>query len=203
MNATPDATPDPDADRTGDTAGAATTEAGGAVAGGRSDANAEVAGTAEPATATSPGGRVRPVDLRDYVEPVPGEATCRRVYATTQLAVDVWCVEPRQATPPLHHPDRDVSYTVIAGRSWFVTDEGEVGLDPLGAMLVPADVVHGFENRAPDPLIVLATSAPPGELPEDPPVATDGAAITLPREKGRVRAAVEALLGTQGRPGPA
>jgi mannose-6-phosphate isomerase-like protein (cupin superfamily) len=152
---------------------------------------------------TSPGsldtgmGRVRPVDLRDYVDCVRGEATRVRVFQTAALAVDVWCVEPRTGTEVLHHPDRDVAYTVIAGRSWFVTDDGEVGLDPMGAMLVPADVVHGFENRSPDPLIVLASSSPPGEGGVDVPVGSAAEAVHPEREGGnRVRKVVESLLGT-------
>jgi uncharacterized cupin superfamily protein len=70
-----------------------------------------------------------------------------------------------------------VTYTVLAGRSWFVTDEGEVGLDPLGSMLVPAGTVHGIDNRAPDPLIVLAVSSPPDETPPSSPVSDDGRAV--------------------------
>lgn len=140
---------------------------------------------------------VRPVDLRDYVNCVRGEATRARVFQTSQLALDVWCVEPRTATPPLHFVDQDVAYTVIAGRSWFVTDDGEVGLDPMGAMLVPADVVHGFENRSPDPLIVLASLSPPGQEAEDVPVATTGDAVHQERPTTpRVRRVVESLLGT-------
>ena len=144
------------------------------------------------------GARVRPVDIRDYVDPVRGEATTRRIFATEQLAVDVWCLEPRTATQPLHLPDRDISYTVLAGRSWFVTDEGEVGLDPLGAILVPADVVHGFENRSPDPLMVLASSAPPGDAPVQPPVDDSAVAVQQLRDGSRLRNAVESLLGTSG-----
>jgi quercetin dioxygenase-like cupin family protein len=140
--------------------------------------------------------RVRPVDIRDYVEPIRGEATTRRIFATDQLAVDVWCLEPRTATAPIHLPDRDISYTVLAGRSWFVTDDGEVGLDPLGAILVPADVVHGFENRSPDPLIVLASSSPPGDAPVQPPVDDAALAVEHPRDTSRLRSAVESLLGT-------
>lgn len=141
--------------------------------------------------------RVRPVDLRDYVDCVRGAATRVRVFQTGALALDVWCVEPRSGTEVLHHADRDVAYTVIAGRSWFVTDDGEVGLDPMGAILVPADVVHGFENRSPDPLIVLASSSPPGEGGEDAPVATETDAVHLPQEgSSRVRRVVESLLGT-------
>lgn len=140
---------------------------------------------------------VRAVDLRDYVTCVRGEATRVRVFETDVLALDVWCVEPRSGTEPLHHPDRDVAYTVIAGRCWFVTDEGEVGLDPMGALLVRADVVHGFSNRGPDPLIVLGSSSPPGDGGEHPPVSTSAAAVHEQRTSpGRLRRAVESLLGT-------
>lgn len=113
---------------------------------------------------------VLPVDLRDYVRFDEQAATRVRVFATDHLALDLWCIEPQQATGVLHDPDRDIVYTVVGGRSWFVTDQGEIGLDPMGAMLVRAGVVHGIDNRAPDPLIVLATSSPPGEAPADPPV---------------------------------
>ena len=119
-----------------------------------------------------------------------------RVFATDRLALDLWCIEPHQATPVLHLPDRDVTYTVVGGRSWFVTDEGEVGLDPMGSMLVPAGVVHGIDNHAPDPLIVVAVSAPPSDDPEDQPTETTAAAIRLERsEPGLLRRAVERVLG--------
>lgn len=127
---------------------------------------------------------VRPVDLRDHVVCAPGAATRTRVFETDQLALDLWCVEPRISTEVLHHPDRDVTYAVIAGRSWFVTDQGEVGLDPMGAVLVRAGVVHGFENRGPDPLIVLASCAPPGAEGEDAAVASDADAVHHPRRRG-------------------
>jgi quercetin dioxygenase-like cupin family protein len=100
-----------------------------------------------------------------------------RVLWSPHLALDLWCLEPRQATRTLRLPDRDVTYTVVGGRSWFVTDQGEIGLDPMGALLVPAGVVHGIDNRAPDPLIVLATLAPPGDERPAAPVASDGAAV--------------------------
>lgn len=142
------------------------------------------------------GPRVRPVDLRDYVDFSEEAARCVRVFATDHLAVDLWCIEPQQATAALHLPDRDVTYTVVGGRSWFVTDQGEIGLDPLGSMLVPAGVVHGIDNRAPDPLIVLAVSSPPSEEGEDAPVSSDAASIRYETDDGGpVRRAVERLLG--------
>lgn len=139
---------------------------------------------------------VRPVDLRDYVRFVDGEATRVRVLAADRLALDLWCLQPQTATSPLHLPAEDVTYTVLAGRSWFVTDDGEVGLDPLGAMLVPAGVVHGIANRAADPLIVMATCAPPSADPEQEPVQrTDAAVHRDDGSPGLVRRSLDRLLG--------
>ncbi len=137
---------------------------------------------------------VRPVDLRDYADFDRDEATRVRVMATGGLALDLWCLEPQQATPVLHYEDSDVTYTVVGGRSWFVTEEGEIGLDPLGAMLVPAGVVHGIDNRAPDPLIVVATMTPPDEHDEDAPVVAAGEAVR-DDEPGGIAAALRRGLG--------
>lgn len=125
---------------------------------------------------TSSAGRSLPVDLRDWVRFTPGAAVRVRVQRTAALAVDLWCLEPAQATDVLRCSG-DVTYTVLAGRSWFVTEDGEVGLDPLGSLLVPADVAHGIDNRAPDPLIVLAVSSPPDVEPVAAPVSDAGVAI--------------------------
>lgn len=140
--------------------------------------------------------RARPVDLRDYVDFSREAARRTRVFATARLAQDLWCIEPQQSTPVLHHEDTDVTYTVIAGRSWFVTEEGEVGLDPMGSLLVPAGVVHGIDNRGADPLIVSATSAPPGSPEEeDEPVADTQAAIRDDDQYARRRRTVAGALG--------
>ena len=146
-----------------------------------------------------PARRVRPVDLRDYVRVSEREATRTRVYTTDQLALDLWCVEPQQATPVLHESDRDLTYLVLGGRSWFVTDDGEVGLDPMGSMLVPAGTVHAIDNRAPDPLVVVAVSAPPSDEPETTPEHAPGLAVReRDDERGLLRRLAESLLGTSG-----
>ena len=111
-----------------------------------------------------------PVDLRDWVQFSTTAATRVRVLRTAHLAVDLWCIEPRQATDVLLLPTSDVTYTVLAGRSWFATADGDIGLDPLGALLVPAGTAHGIDNRAPDPLIVMAVSSPPDAALPDAPV---------------------------------
>lgn len=157
----------------------------------------EQADPAPDAEAPTAPEAVRAVDLRDYVDFSPDAAVRVRVFATERLALDLWCIEPRQATPVLHEPDRDVTYTVIGGRSWFVTDEGEVGLDPMGALLVRAGTVHGIDNRGADPLIVAASSAPPTAQPESTPVDERRAAVRV-RRPGRLRRAIETLLGTRG-----
>jgi quercetin dioxygenase-like cupin family protein len=146
-------------------------------------------GTFDPATPL-------PVDLRDWVRFSTSEATRVRVLRTAQLAIDLWCIEPRQATDVLTLPEADVTYTVLAGRSWFATAEGDIGLDPLGALLVPAGTAHGIDNRAPDPLIVLAVSAPPDATAPEPPVSDAGTAV---RDDPAPGGGLRSVLGRIGR----
>lgn len=137
-----------------------------------------------------------PVDLRDHVDFSPEAARRVRVVASSRLALDLWCLEPGQATPVLLHDAVDVTYTVLGGRSWFVTDEGEIGLDPLGAMLVPAGTAHGIDNRAPDPLIVVAVSSPPDAADTLVEVAAPGPAVRRdPRGRGGLARTVGRILG--------
>jgi quercetin dioxygenase-like cupin family protein len=143
-----------------------------------------------------------PVDLRDWVRFSTSEATRVRVLRTSQLAVDLWCIEPQQATDVLTLPDADVTYTVLAGRSWFATADGDIGLDPLGALLVPAGTAHGIDNRAPDPLIVMAVSSPPDASSPERPVSAAGTAVRTDPVAGAGAAAggwVREALGRIGR----
>ena len=123
-------------------------------------------------------GEVLPVDLRDWVDFSLEEARRVRVFRTAAMQQDLWCLEPQQATEVLRYERTDVTYTVLAGRAWFVTEQGDAGLDPLASLLVPAGVTHGIDNRAPDPLVVLAVGAPPGDLVEpDEPLTRLGQAL--------------------------
>lgn len=143
----------------------------------------------------TPTGEVRPVDLRDYVDFSPAAATRVRVFATDRLAQDLWCIEPQQSTGVLQHPDADVFYTVVGGRSWFVTEDGEIGLDPLGSLLVPAGTIHGIDNRGADPLIVIAAMSPPGDDPEDEPTSDEGLAVRDDSQYGRLGRRVKDAWG--------
>jgi hypothetical protein len=62
---------------------------------------------------------------------------------------------------------------------------------------VPAGTIHGIDNRAPDPLIVLAVSSPPSSDAEDEPVVTDAAAVRLEDGgPGPLRRLLDGLLRT-------
>lgn len=146
-------------------------------------------------TDVEPTEPVRPVDLRDYVDFSQAAAQRVRVFATARLAQDLWCIEPQQSTGVMQYPDADVVYTVVGGRSWFVTEEGEVGLDPMGALLVPAGTVHGIDNRGADPLIVVAAVSPPGDRVEDAPVGDAGLAVRDDSQYGRLGRRVKQTWG--------
>jgi quercetin dioxygenase-like cupin family protein len=143
----------------------------------------------------TPAADVRPVDLRDYVDFSQGAARRVRVFATDHLAQDLWCIEPQQSTGVMQYPDADVSYTVVGGRSWFVTEAGEVGLDPMGALLVPAGTVHGIDNRGADPLIVAAAMSPPDTRNEDEPVSDAALAVRDDSQYGRLGRRVKGAFG--------
>lgn len=144
---------------------------------------------------TDPTGEVLPVDLRDWIDFDLDQARRVRVFRTGTLQQDLWCVEPQQSTDVLRHAATDVTYTVLAGRAWFVTEQGEAGLDPLASLLVPAGVTHGIDNRGADPLVVLAVGAPPGDL-EQPgqPLTTLARAVRTDDTTGSVGDRVRRFL---------
>lgn len=139
-----------------------------------------------------------PIDLRDYVVFKTQHATRVRTVAGDHLALDLWCVEPQQSTGVLQYAEHDVIYTVLGGRCWFVTERGDVGLDPLGALLVPAGTVHGIDNRGADPLILSMAMAPPDDEDVSAPTGP-GLAIRDDAKYGRrgrkARATFERLIG--------
>lgn len=103
------------------------------------------------------------VDLRDYVDFDLAAATGRRVFSTDVVAVDLLCLEPAQQVSA-RTLDADTVHVVVGGRAWVVTDEAEVTLDPLQAVMVPAGVPHGLRNDGADPLVLLLVVSPPEEL---------------------------------------
>lgn len=105
------------------------------------------------------------VDLRHYVDFDLAGASGRRVFATDVVAVDLVCLEPGQQVGARTLPVADAIYVVLGGRAWVVTDDAEVTLEPLQAVMVPAGVAHGLRNDGADPLILQLVVSPPDELP--------------------------------------
>jgi mannose-6-phosphate isomerase-like protein (cupin superfamily) len=121
------------------------------------------------------------VDLRDYVAFDQRRAVRSRIYETDLVAVDLLCLEPGQNLGARTHEDSDAVYTVIGGRAWVVTDDSEVALEALQAVLIPAGTPHGIRNDGTDPLMLQTVTSLPvpaqslrGTRSKDP--ATDPAA---------------------------
>ena len=108
------------------------------------------------------------VDLRDYVQFDLDLPTGRRVVSTDVLALDLICLEPQQALQARTFDSADAVYTVLGGKAWIVTDEVEVTLAPLQALLIPAGVPHGLRNSSADPLILQVVTSPPDDVPVPP-----------------------------------
>lgn len=101
------------------------------------------------------------VDLRDYVAFDSDRAVRSRVIETDLVAIDMLCLEPGQQLAARTHVDSDTVYVVIGGRAWVATDDSEVTLEPLQAVLIPAGTAHGVRNDSPDPLLLQTVSSLP------------------------------------------
>lgn len=108
------------------------------------------------------------VDLRDYVEFDLQVPAGRRVLETDVLALDLICLEPQQTLQVRTFDSADAVYTVLGGTAWVVTDDAEVVLTALQAVMVPAGVPHGLRNTSADPLIMQVVTSPPDEAPVVP-----------------------------------
>lgn len=126
------------------------------------------------------------VDLRDYVEFDLDLPAGRRVLETDVLALDLICLEPQQTLDARTFATADAVYTVLGGTAWVVTDDAEVTLQALQAVMVPAGVAHGLRNTAPDPLILQVVTSPPDEAPVVPAGITDEAAADQEVQRQRV-----------------
>lgn len=139
-----------------------------------------------------PGFEPTAVDLRHYVDFRESGPAGRRVFSTDVVAVDLVGLEPRQLIDARGFATADAIYTVLGGRAWVVTDDAEVTLEPLQSVMIPAGVVHGVRNDAPDPLILQIVISPPDEAPPPPtgpvqPPSAEGERAPKPGLLDRVR----------------
>ncbi len=108
------------------------------------------------------------VDLRDYVEFDLDLPAGRRVVESDVLALDLICLEPQQTLDARTFDTADAVYTVLAGTAWVVTDDAEVTLQPLQAIMIPSGTPHGLRNHSADPLILQVVTSPPDDVPVVP-----------------------------------
>ena len=137
------------------------------------------------------------VDLRDYVDFDLDAAIGRRIFTTDVVAVDLVCLEPGQQIDARTLGGADAIYTVLGGRAWVVTDETEVTLEPLQAVVIPLGIAHGVRNDGIDPLILQVVVSPPDEMPGSVlgPVEEAATATTTSADKPSVLDRVRRMLG--------
>lgn len=109
------------------------------------------------------------IDLRHYVDFDLQSPSGRRAISTDVMALDVICLQPQQIIEVRTFETADAVYTVLGGTAWVVTDQTEVTLSPLQAVLIPAGIPHGLKNTAADPLILQVLTSPPDEIAVLPP----------------------------------
>jgi mannose-6-phosphate isomerase-like protein (cupin superfamily) len=82
------------------------------------------------------------------------------LFETARLYLDVYCLEPGQSQKPHVHADSDKVYACLEGTAVATIGGEEVALQPGEAVMAPAGVEHGLENRGPARTAVLAMAAP-------------------------------------------
>ncbi len=87
------------------------------------------------------------------------------LFRTERSMTELYCLLPGQTQKPHVHEVSDKIYYVIEGRGRFKIGQEERELSSGVAVLAPASLEHGVENRGSDPLVLLVVIAPP--LPKD------------------------------------
>ena len=85
------------------------------------------------------------------------------LFATKDLFLDVYCLEPGQQQKVHTHAGSSKFYIVMEGHGSFQVGGETRSLGPGQAVLAPAGETHGVENRTDDRLVLLVGIAPPPE----------------------------------------
>lgn len=83
------------------------------------------------------------------------------LFATGELFLDLYCLEPGQKQKVHTHDDASKFYVVLEGHARFHIANETQDVGPGQAVLAPAGELHGVENQAPDRLVLLVGMAPP------------------------------------------
>jgi quercetin dioxygenase-like cupin family protein len=82
------------------------------------------------------------------------------LFETARFFCDVYCLEPGQAQKPHKHDDADKVYAVLEGTVEARVGEARATIGAGEAVLAPAGIDHGLENRSSARAAVLVFMAP-------------------------------------------
>jgi quercetin dioxygenase-like cupin family protein len=83
------------------------------------------------------------------------------LFSTSELFLDVYCLEPGQSQKIHSHEKSTKYYIVLEGRARFHVAGENQELGPGQAVLARAGEVHGVTNETTDRLVLLVGMAPP------------------------------------------
>ncbi len=82
------------------------------------------------------------------------------LFETPRFFFDVYCLEPGQSQRPHRHDASDKVYVALQGELVVRIGAEEAPMRPGDAVLAPAGVEHGLENRSSARAAALAFMAP-------------------------------------------
>ena len=83
------------------------------------------------------------------------------LFATTELFLDLYCLEPGQKQKVHTHEDSSKFYVVLEGRARFQIADETKDVGAGQTVLARAGEQHGVENATPERLVLLVGMAPP------------------------------------------
>jgi mannose-6-phosphate isomerase-like protein (cupin superfamily) len=83
------------------------------------------------------------------------------LFATTEMFLDLYCLEPGQTQKVHAHEGSSKFYVVLEGHARFHVAGETKELGPGQAVLAPAGELHGVENESPERVVLLVGMAPP------------------------------------------
>lgn len=85
------------------------------------------------------------------------------LFATGELFLDVYCLEPGQGQKVHKHESSSKIYIVLEGHGRFHVGEETRDVGPGQAVLTRAGEMHGVDNATSERLVLLVSMAPPPE----------------------------------------
>jgi quercetin dioxygenase-like cupin family protein len=82
------------------------------------------------------------------------------LFETPRFFCDIYCLEPGQTQKPHRHEGADKVYTVLEGEVLVHVGEDSATLAAGTAVLAPAGIDHGIENRTAARAALLVFMAP-------------------------------------------